>query len=115
MGGYAATRLEPSHFWVRFVTKSAKHSLGQDANILPNLGGTIPNHCFSDVLDLPTVWLPHSYPSGNQHAPDEHLLETIIEQGLKLAAGIFWDLGEHQTQTFKKAQTTTHSTAAKAE
>lgn len=97
-GGYAATRLDPHHPWVRFATQSATDSLGAPPFILPNLGGTIPNHCFSDVLQLPTVWLPHSYPSCNQHAPDEHLLEEIVEEGLKLAAGIFWDLGEPGSQ-----------------
>lgn len=115
MGGYAATRLEPSHPWVSFVAQSAENSLGQAVHILPNLGGTIPNHCFSDVLNLPTVWLPHSYASCNQHAPDEHLLETIIEQGLKLAAGILWDLGEPKEQAFKQTTTTTHRTVTKAE
>ena len=94
LGGYTATRLDPHHPWVGFVAKSARLSLKEDAHILPNLGGTIPNHCFSEALNLPTVWLPHSYPSCNQHAPDEHLLETIVEQGLKMAAGVFWDLGE---------------------
>ncbi len=99
LGGYAATRLDPGHPWVGFVAQSAQQSLGEPAHILPNLGGTIPNHCFSDALGLPTVWLPHSYPSCNQHAPDEHLLESILEQGLKMAAGVFWDLGEPDAQT----------------
>lgn len=62
------------------------------------------------MLKLPTVWLPHSYPSCNQHAPDEHLLETIVEQGLILAAGIFWDLGEAQGQALKTATPGTHRT-----
>lgn len=94
-GGYAATRLDPRHPWVGFVQQSVQASLDQPVSILPNLGGTIPNHCFAEVLGLPTVWLPHSYPSCKQHAPDEHLLESVVEQGLKAAAGIFWDLGEH--------------------
>lgn len=94
-GGYAATRLDPRHPWVGFVQQSVSKSLGEPVSILPNLGGTIPNHCFADVLGLPTVWLPHSYPSCKQHAPDEHLLESIVEQGLKAAAGLFWDLGEN--------------------
>lgn len=99
LGGYAATRLDPSHPWVGFVAASAQKSLGEPAYILPNLGGTIPNHCFSDALGLPTVWLPHSYPSCNQHAPNEHLLESIVAQGLKMAAGVFWDLGEPDART----------------
>lgn len=93
-GGYDATRLDPGHPWVTFVATSAKRTLGDPIQILPNLGGTIPNHCFADVLGLPTVWLPHSYPSCDQHAPGEHLLDSIVDQGLKIAAGIFWDLGE---------------------
>ena len=104
LGGYAATRLDPNHPWVNFVANSAEASLKEAAYILPNLGGTIPNHCFSEALNLPTVWLPHSYPSCNQHAPNEHLLESIVEQGLKLAAGVFWDLGEPQAQTLTTHQ-----------
>jgi len=94
-GGYNATRLDPAHPWVGFVKTSMETSLEQAVTVLPNLGGTIPNHCFADVLALPTVWMPHSYPSCKQHAPDEHLLESIVKQGLLSAAGVFWDLGEH--------------------
>lgn len=90
--GYDATRLDPDHPWVQFAKHSLEQSLGQTVALLPNLGGTIPNYCFADILKLPTVWLPHSYPSCNQHAPDEHLLSMIVEQGLKAAAGLFWDL-----------------------
>lgn len=93
-GGYNATRLDPTHPWVGFVQRSMQSSLEQDVAVLPNLGGTIPNHCFADVLALPTVWMPHSYPSCKQHAPDEHLLVSVVEQGLAAAAGLFWDLGE---------------------
>ena len=94
-GGYNATRLDPTHPWVDFVKTSMERSLNQPITVLPNLGGTIPNHCFADVLGLPTVWMPHSYPSCQQHAPDEHLLASVAKQGLAAAAGLFWDLGEH--------------------
>lgn len=94
-GGYSATRLDPTHPWVGFVQNSMQCSLEQEVIVLPNLGGTIPNHCFADVLELPTVWMPHSYPSCKQHAPDEHLLVSVAEQGIAAAAGLFWDLGEH--------------------
>ncbi|MCA8864754.1 MULTISPECIES: hypothetical protein [unclassified Halomonas] len=62
---------------------------------------------------VPTLWL--ASPSCNQHAPDEYLLETIIEQGLKLAAGMLWNLSEPKEQAFKPTTTTTHRTATKAE
>ena len=49
---------------------------------------------FSDVLGLPTIWVPHSYPGCSQHAPDEHILLSVTEEALSLMAGLFWDLGE---------------------
>jgi hypothetical protein len=54
----------------------------------------LPNDAFTDILGLPTVWVPHSYGGCSQHAPDEHVLEPIMRQGLQIMAGLFWDLGE---------------------
>ncbi|MFX6759811.1 hypothetical protein ABTH30_23215, partial [Acinetobacter baumannii] len=62
-----ATRLDPDDAWVRLATGSLQETSGKPVTILPNLGGTIPNHCFSEALGLPTLWMPHSYPSCSQH------------------------------------------------
>jgi len=59
------------------------------------LGGSLPNDVFTDGLGLPTIWIPHSYPACAQHAPDEHLLAPLARQALRLMAGLFWDLGDH--------------------
>ncbi|TMG97500.1 MAG: M20 family metallopeptidase [Betaproteobacteria bacterium] len=88
----AATRLDPDHPWVKRVAASIERTTGIRPAILPNLGGTLPNDCFADVLGLPTVWIPHSYPACAQHAPDEHLLAPVARQGLAIMAGLFCDL-----------------------
>ena len=62
--------------------------------ILPNLGGSLPNDAFAEVLGLPTVWVPHSYPSCSQHAPNEHLPVAVAREGLAVMTGLLWDLGE---------------------
>ena len=62
--------------------------------VLPDLGGTLPNDVFADTLGLPTVWIPHSYPGCNQHAPNEHLLAPVAREALEIMTGLFWDLGE---------------------
>nr|MBP8297999.1 M20 family metallopeptidase [Burkholderiales bacterium] len=72
--GMPATRLAPDHPWVEWTLRSIARTTGKDAVVLPNLGGTLPNDVFADILDLPTVWIPHSYPGCSQHAPNEHLL-----------------------------------------
>jgi hypothetical protein len=88
-----ATRLDPSHPWVRRVAESVAQTTGRKPAILPNLGGSLPNDCFADVLGLPTVWVPHSYPACSQHAPNEHLLVPVAREGLAIMTGIFWDIG----------------------
>ena len=89
----AATRLDPDHPWVRWVSASVAATTGAAPAILPNLGGSLPNDCFAEVLGLPTVWIPHSYPACSQHAPDEHMLEAVAREGLRIMTGLFWDLG----------------------
>jgi acetylornithine deacetylase/succinyl-diaminopimelate desuccinylase-like protein len=89
----AATRLDPDHPWVKRVAASIERTTGICPAILPNLGGTLPNDCFADVLGLPTVWIPHSYPACAQHAPNEHLLAPVARQGLAIMTGLFCDLG----------------------
>ncbi len=90
----AATRLDPDNAWVRFALASLERTSGQPPVLLPNLGGSLPNDVFADILGLPTVWIPHSYPACSQHAPDEHLLAPVAREALALMAGLFWDLGE---------------------
>ena len=90
----AATRLDPDHPWVRWAAASVEKTTGKKPAILPNLGGSLPNDVFSETLGLPTVWLPHSYASCSQHAPNEHLLAPVAREGLRLMTGLWWDLSE---------------------
>lgn len=93
-GFFAATRLDPDHPWVKWTAASIARTVGAAPAILPNLGGSLPNDVFADVLGLPTVWIPHSYAACSQHAPNEHLLAPLVREALAIMAGVFWDLGE---------------------
>ena len=93
-GFFAATRLDPEHPWVRWTAASIERTTGVKPAILPNLGGSLPNDIFADVLGLPTIWIPHSYAACSQHAPNEHLLVPVVRDALRIMAGVFWDLGE---------------------
>jgi acetylornithine deacetylase/succinyl-diaminopimelate desuccinylase-like protein len=90
----AATRLDPSDPWVAWALRSIAATTGTSPALLPNLGGSIPNDMFADLLGMPTLWVPHSYPACSQHAPNEHLLAPVVREGLAIMAGLFWDLGE---------------------
>jgi len=92
-----ATRLDPDHPWVRWAAASLERTTEKKPAVLPNLGGSLPNDVFSDILGMPTLWVPHSYASCSQHAPDEHALQSIIQEGLRAMTGLFWDMGEDGT------------------
>jgi acetylornithine deacetylase/succinyl-diaminopimelate desuccinylase-like protein len=100
----AATRLDPDDAWVRFTLASIERSTGRPPVLLPNLGGSLPNDVFADILGLPTVWVPHSYPACSQHAPDEHLLVPVVREALVLMTGLFWDLGEQAAALPRRAR-----------
>ncbi len=89
----AATRLDPDNAWVRLAMQSLEASTGIKPALLPNLGGSLPNDVFADILGLPTVWVPHSYPACSQHAPNEHVLPALLRQGLGMTAALLWQVG----------------------
>ncbi|MDA0997708.1 MAG: M20 family metallopeptidase [Proteobacteria bacterium] len=94
-----ATRLDPDHPWAQWAIRSLQHTGERDVAVLPNLGGTLPNDVFADVLGLPTIWVPHSYTGCSQHAPNEHVLAPVCRDALRLMTGLWWDLGAGGTPT----------------
>ena len=75
------------------VRQSVEATTGRTPHVVPNLAGSLPNHVFSEILCLPTVWLPHSYRGCSQHAPNEHTLLPLCRDALRLMTGLFWDIG----------------------
>ncbi|WP_043789392.1 M20 family metallopeptidase [Amycolatopsis rifamycinica] len=91
--GFRASRTPVGNPWVSWARTALNEVADRPVALLPNFGGGLPNHVFTDVLGLATLWLPHSYPGCNQHAPDEHLLAPVAREGLVLATALFDALG----------------------
>jgi len=94
---FAASRTEPDHPWALWAAAAIERTKGAPPAVIPQLGGSICNDLFTDVLGLPTIWIPHSYASCSQHAPNEHVLLPTLRDGMALMAGLYWDLGEPGT------------------
>ncbi|WP_051173741.1 M20 family metallopeptidase [Amycolatopsis orientalis] len=92
-GSFRASRTPVDDPWVGWAKGVLDEVSGRPVAILPSFGGGLPNHVFTDILGLPTLWVPHSYPGCLQHAPDEHLLAGIAREGLVLATALFHALG----------------------
>ena len=102
METFTATRLDPNDPWVGWALASIAKTTNKNPALLPNLGGSLPNDVFADILGMPTVWVPHSYPSCSQHAPDGHLLAPLAREALQIMAGLFYDLGEDGPRIVKE-------------
>lgn len=95
--GFAASRTEPDQPWAAWVRESVARTSGAAPAVLPQMGGSICNDLFTDLLGIPAIWLPHSYTGCSQHAPDEHILMPTCRDALGIMAGLYWDLGEAGT------------------
>ena len=94
MTPFPATRLEMNNSWLSLITKSLENSMGGKIDLLPNLGGSLPNDSFSEVLELPTIWIPHSYAGCAQHSPNEHMSVPLARQALICMTALFADLSK---------------------
>ena len=94
---FQATRIDPDEPWVKWAVASIENTSGKKVAVLPNLGGSLPNHIFTDTLGLKTVWVPHSYAGCSQHAPNEHLPPALLREALGIMTGLYWDMGSGVT------------------
>ena len=101
---WGTTRMDMTDPWVTWTSASIEKTLDRPPTVLPNIGGSLPNDAFVDVLGLSTIYVPHSYPRCSQHAPNEHGLLPVFREGLAMMGGIFWDMGETQTPKPPKSE-----------
>ncbi len=90
---FPAWRTDPDNPWVDKTLESMARTLGYRPNLIPNSSGGLPSAIFAHALDVPVIWIPHSYGGCRQHGPDEHLLASTTREALEIMTGLFWDLG----------------------
>ena len=96
-GGFQASRTDPNHPWASYMAESVFRTTGEKTVKLPNSGGSICNFIFQDTLGLPLCWIPYSYVGCSRHAPNEHILKSVMREGNAIMAGVYWDIGDPMT------------------
>ena len=70
---FEASRTDLNSNWLKKLNKFCRTFMEGKYTSSQILAGSLPNNCFTDILKIPTIWIPHSYKECSQHAPNEHL------------------------------------------
>ena len=95
---FEASRTDLNNIWLEKVEQILAKFHGNKIHVIPNLAGSLPNNCFTDILNIPTIWIPHSYKECSQHAPNEHLPIELLTNALLLMTDLYWNLGKGESQ-----------------
>ena len=90
---FEASRTNLNNIWLEKVEHTLEKFHRGKIHVIPNLAGSLPNNCFTDILGIPTIWIPHSYKECSQHAPNEHLPINLLRDALLLMTNLYWNLG----------------------
>mgnify|MGYP001497255675 FL=1 len=90
---FEASRTNLNNVWLEKVEHILEKFHRGKIHVIPNLAGSLPNNCFTDILGIPTIWIPHSYKECSQHAPNEHVPIKLLKNSLLLMTDLYWHLG----------------------
>ena len=90
---FEASRTNLNNIWLEKIENIIEKFHRDKIHVIPNLAGSLPNNCFTDILGIPTIWIPHSYKECSQHAPNEHVPIELLQNSLLLMTDLYWNLG----------------------
>ncbi|MBI3626217.1 MAG: M20/M25/M40 family metallo-hydrolase [Candidatus Rokubacteria bacterium] len=92
LGAVPPSRTPMDHPLGRAVVRAVKQAWGRRPILFPNLGGTIPDYLFTQVLGLPSVWVPYAPHDEANHAPNESITIEGFMNGIRSTAAGFFEI-----------------------
>lgn len=99
---FEASRTDPNSPFPQWASSIISDVAKNDCGILPNSAGSNMTEVIQYDLDIPIVWLPLSYTGCSQHAPNEHMLKSLMREGIALVTSIYFHLGDKSSQSLLK-------------
>jgi acetylornithine deacetylase/succinyl-diaminopimelate desuccinylase-like protein len=93
-GAMAPSRTPVDHPFGRAVIRAVTQAWGRRPVVLPNLGGSIPDWLFTQVLGVPSVWVPYAPHDEANHAPNESTTIEGFVNGIRSTAAALFELAE---------------------
>jgi acetylornithine deacetylase/succinyl-diaminopimelate desuccinylase-like protein len=76
------------------LEKALKEGFGEEPVKLPIAGGSLPLYPLYKVTKKPFYVIPYANPDEDNHAPNENLMVSWFENGVKTSIHIITELGE---------------------
>jgi acetylornithine deacetylase/succinyl-diaminopimelate desuccinylase-like protein len=91
-GSFLPSRTPVGHPFGRAVIRAVERAWGRRPIVIPNLGGGLPDHLFTQTLGLPSVWVPYAPHDESNHAPDENTTIEAFINGIRTTAAALFEL-----------------------
>lgn len=92
--GIKPSRTPIDHPAVEIIKKSILESFGCEPIVYPNIGGSGPNHIFTEILGKPCFVIPYAKHDQNNHAPDENMDLENFFTGIHTAVRLTQNLAQ---------------------
>ncbi len=92
LGAVPPSRTPVDHPFGRAVIRAVERAWGRAPVVVPNLGGTIPDHLFTQGLGLPSIWVPYAPHDEANHAPNESTTIEAFVNGIRTTAAALFEL-----------------------
>lgn len=93
LGGEAPDRTDPDDPFVKMVVDTSAEVYGMPMQIVPMIGGSGPNHLFTEALHIPIVTAGVGDPGSQAHAPNENIRLDLYLKHAKHIARIMKAMG----------------------
>ncbi|MBI2152853.1 MAG: M20/M25/M40 family metallo-hydrolase [Candidatus Rokubacteria bacterium] len=92
LGAVPPSRTPVDHPLGKAVVRAVEQAWGRRPVIVPNLGGTIPDYLFTQVLGLPSIWVPYAPHDEANHAPNESITLEGFVNGIRSTAVALFEI-----------------------
>lgn len=94
LGTEHASRTDPDDPFVQMAIRTAREVYQKEVIVAPMVGGSGPTYPFAKALHVPIVTVGCGYPGARVHAPDENIVISLFELGIKHTAHLLGEFAQ---------------------
>ncbi|MFP7175150.1 M20/M25/M40 family metallo-hydrolase [Priestia filamentosa] len=102
VGSFKPSRTSAELKCVEVVTEALREAYNEEPIIQPSLGGSLPDHVWTEVLQLPSILVPYANFDQGNHSPNENIEIDYFLNGIKCTCYVIQKLGDYEKDIKKE-------------